>query len=128
MKYLIGFIVGVLFVISPDLASLYSDRVSYSYKKAGCEGLSPNECFFNKNNWYDNYTKDHPILTKIHYYFILGEGPIYWTLSGRCSKQIFYNPSATKDSGKITKREYFYDRSSKFMKEASNLIFNERED
>jgi len=126
MKFITGFVLGALLVISPDLIMLYEERIIRLYSQKGCADLKDKtKCTWNRNNWYDKYKTDHILLNKIGNNIQLGEGPLYWILSKRCTNKIFYNISATKDSGKITNREYFSDRCSKLNIVISDFLFGD---
>ncbi len=126
MKFIVGFVAGLLLTLTPDLIKIYDDHVMDQYQNEGCKDL-PDEkkCHFNHNKWYDRYVEENPTLNKFNSYIILGEGPLYWIVTGRCSNRIFHNPSASKDSGKITMRNYFFSRCSNYMKDISDLIFQD---
>lgn len=121
----LGIVLGISLTITPDLISIYDNYISNAYKAVGCKGLEPNQCFFNQNGWYDKYSTENPTLSKISKYFILGEGPLYYVLTGRCSNKIHYNPSATNGSGKMTRRNYFFSRCSRFMNDISDVIYQD---
>lgn len=121
MKLLLGILLGIFIANIPDLTALYIDHTINGYHERICKakGLKGQDCKFDM--YYDKFTEEHPDMAKIGYYFQLGEGPAYWVLSGRCSNQISYTPSA----GKIVAREYFWSRCSTFMKDASDLIYRD---
>lgn len=125
LKYLSVFLLGVLITQTPDLVYIYGQSVESKYQKSECadKGIGKNECHFNV--YHDKFVQENPKLDRIKTYLILGQGPAYWVLTGRCSNKIFYNPSATKDSGKITMRNYFFSRCSRLMIMASDLIFQD---
>src|SRR5574337_5720 len=105
LLFLVAFIMGATLVQIPELFQLYDEHVLHTYQKKLCPDR--NTCHF--GTFYDPYVKDHPTLHEISDYFILGEGPLYWILSGRCSHKPFVNVDAAgKQSGKITNREYFW--------------------
>jgi hypothetical protein len=125
-KLLIGFLLGIAAAMTPDLIALYEDHIMSQYQVDGCKGVDPNECHFNNNGWYDKFEKDHHTLSEVNSYFMLGQGPVYWVFSGRCSLKPFVNPSAVGDlSGKITNRSYFGTRCSRFMEDLSDIVFSE---
>jgi hypothetical protein len=118
------FLFGALFTQIPDLIGLYEDHVIHGYQDTYCakKKIGPDKCQFYM--YFYPYVKDHPTLNKMHHYFQFSEGPLYFILSGRCSKETFHNPSAApKDTGKITNRDYFYSRCSDFNMNVSDLIF-----
>lgn len=123
MKILVAFLLGLAVGLAPDLASIYVDHEIGTYRKSECwdKGVKRNECEFDM--YYDKFAAENPRLEKLSNYLILGEGPLYFVATGRCSNRIFYNPSATKESGKITNREYFWSRCSRLMNDASDLFF-----
>ena len=111
----------------PDLVGLYEDHVIHKYQKKLCtaKGKKPENCQFDV--YYDTYSKENPTLTKMGYYFQLGEGPLFYIVSGRCSHKIFNNVSAAgKESGKISQRQYFWTKCSQFDMDVSDFIFREK--
>lgn len=128
MKILISsilfFILGLGVSQFPDLFMLYNDHVMYTYRDKTCDSKKdPESCDFFK--WYDSYVNENPTIEKIDSYFIMGEGHLYMALSGKCSNHIFHNKNASKDSGKITNRQYFFIKCSKFSIYLSDLIYRD---
>jgi hypothetical protein len=126
MKYLamvIVFLLGLLVSQVPDLICIYHDHIIHKYQKSECydKGLGPNQCHFGM--YFYKFREENPRLDSIGGYFLLGEGPLYFVLTRRCTEEIFYNPSATSSSGKITLREYFRSRCSSFMNQISDLLY-----
>lgn len=104
---LLGFLMGAITILTPDLVHLYAENVMRSYVKKYChdKGLYRNDCYF--STFYDPYEKENPKLVEWDYYFEHTPSIFYMVITKRCTNEIFYNPSATEKSGKITKREYF---------------------
>ena len=126
LKYLAAFLVGVLLTQIPDLISLYADHTIGKYQKMVCndKGIGPDKCDFFQ--YFPLYEAAHPTLNKIHGYLLMGEGPLYFVLSSRCSNGIFYNINASPNgSGKMTKRNYFFSRCSHLMNDISDIIFQD---
>lgn len=124
LKYLAVFLVGVLVTQIPDLICLYTDHVEDKYVRATCAGKSPEACDFFE--YFPKFEADHATLNKVRTYFLMGEGPVYFVLSGRCSNGLFHNSNAApKLSGKITLRNYFFSRCSHAMNAASDIIFRD---
>jgi hypothetical protein len=125
LSYIIVFILGALTVQVPDLIMLYNDRVMSSYRDKTCDSKNnPESCDFFA--WYETYQNDHPKLSNLDSYFIMGEGPLYMGLSGKCSNHIFHNRNAApRDSGKITNRNYFFTHCSHLAIAISDLVYRD---
>lgn len=124
LKYALIMFCGILMAQIPDLADLYIERVEKKYVNAECSGHDPKQCDFFK--WYPKFENDHPKLVRTLHYFQMGEGPLYWIVSGRCSNRIFNNSNASpKLAGHITNRNYFFNRCSHMMNDLSDLIFRD---
>jgi hypothetical protein len=126
LSLLFAFLSGILITQIPDLISIYADHTIGQYQKSECadKGKGPNDCYF--DDYFDKYQKENPFLDNLHSYFLLSEGTLYWVLTKRCTEDIFYNPSATKDSGKITNREYFETNCWTFRNDLSDLIWGKK--
>lgn len=110
----------------PDFIGLYADHTMHRYVDKYCtkEQRNAEKCYFGM--YYDPYVREHKTLNKMSSYFLMGYGPLYWALSGRCSNQTFHNPSAApKSSGKITNRQYFFSHCSEATDALSDLIFKD---
>lgn len=121
-----GLFLGAILISTPDIVGLYSDHVISKYQKEFCKdkGIGPDQCHF--STYYDPYAKENPTLVSMDYYFQLGNGPLYYILSKRCTNRPMHNPSALGDkSGTITLREYFYTQCSKFNNDVSDLLWGE---
>lgn len=131
MKYLFVLLAGVILALSivefPTIISLAVDHQMAKSQKKNChnKGIDRKDCHFNL--YFDDYKENNQILNKIDSYFLPNQDTLYFVLSGRCTNQIFYNPSASKDSGKITRREYFgVSCMSRFAQTFSDLIYGDK--
>lgn len=118
---------GVIIAEFPTVVSLYVDYQVGKYQKKNCtdKNIKKNECYFNM--YYDQYSDENPRLVALDHYFIPNQDMLYFVLSGRCTNKTFYNPSASKSSGKITRREYFGTSCmSEFSINLSDLIYGDK--
>lgn len=127
-KFLIGFLLGIGLLESPDLLRIYADYEIGTYQRSECyaKGFKPNDCYFNM--YFYKYQKEHPMLDAAQSWLLFGEGQLYFITTRRCSNDVFYNPSATKrDSGKITNRDYFYGKCSRYALKISDVLFGKKQ-
>lgn len=122
----ISFLIGMTFTQVPDFIHLYSDHVIHVYQKRECAALSKskNNCYF--EDFFPIYKKENSTLEELTSYFQGNEGILYYVASGKCTNSVFYNPSASKDSGKITAREYFWFHCTGITGDLSDLVHGEK--
>lgn len=123
---ILSFTLGIATSGFPTIVGLYVDHQVRKYQKKNCtdKNIQKNQCYFNM--YYDEYALENPKLVALDHYFIPNQDMLYFVLSGRCTNQIFYNPSASKSSGKISKREYFGTSCmSEFAVKLSDLIYGD---